>query len=72
MCVRIGILLGSLLTLLINLIFNLDGYSPLQQQMGQHEIPLEIHKLAVVIVLLVLAGFSNWATLAYIHDFVGM
>lgn len=31
----------------------------------------EPHKLLLVLLLLVLAGFSNWAALAYIHDLVG-
>lgn len=31
--------------------------------MGQQELPLEIHKLMVVIVLLIIAAFSNWWTL---------
>uniref|UniRef100_A0A915AKQ5 Sphingomyelin synthase-like domain-containing protein n=1 Tax=Parascaris univalens TaxID=6257 RepID=A0A915AKQ5_PARUN len=33
--------------------------------------PSETHKLLVVIIFLVFAAFSNWAALAYIHDFVG-
>jgi hypothetical protein len=48
-----------------------DGYCPLQQmQMGKQELPLEIHKLIVTVFLLIVAGFSNWTVLAYIHDFV--
>ncbi|KAI1731674.1 putative phosphatidylcholine:ceramide cholinephosphotransferase 3 [Ditylenchus destructor] len=45
--------------------------SPAPAAMGMSEIPLEPHKLAFVVVFLILAGFSNWIALAYIHDFVG-
>ncbi|KAK0415099.1 hypothetical protein QR680_011772 [Steinernema hermaphroditum] len=31
----------------------------------------EVHKLIVVVLFLACAGISNWAALAYIHDFVG-
>ncbi|KAI6235062.1 PAP2-C domain-containing protein [Aphelenchoides besseyi] len=40
--------------------------------MGEsHRIPNEIHKLTIVVFTLIIAGFSNWMALAYIHDFVG-
>ncbi|TKR76649.1 hypothetical protein L596_017759 [Steinernema carpocapsae] len=31
----------------------------------------EVHKLIIVVLFLACAGISNWAALAYIHDFVG-
>ena len=34
------------------------------------EFPSEPHKLIVVTIFLALAGISNWAALAYIHDIV--
>lgn len=35
------------------------------------QFPLEPHKLALVIVFLIMAALSNWISLAYIHDFIG-
>uniref|UniRef100_A0AC34QID4 Sphingomyelin synthase-like domain-containing protein n=1 Tax=Panagrolaimus sp. JU765 TaxID=591449 RepID=A0AC34QID4_9BILA len=46
-----------------------DGYTPCPSQMGA-DLPAEPHKLVIVSVLLALAGLSNWAALAYIHDIV--
>ncbi|KHN74011.1 Putative phosphatidylcholine:ceramide cholinephosphotransferase 3 [Toxocara canis] len=44
--------------------------SSLKGVMGSRP-PPETYKLVVVITFLVFAAFSNWAALAYIHDFVG-
>uniref|UniRef100_A0A7E4W4N6 PAP2_C domain-containing protein n=1 Tax=Panagrellus redivivus TaxID=6233 RepID=A0A7E4W4N6_PANRE len=51
-------------------IFIFDGYSPCPSQMGA-DLPAEPHKIAIVAIFLAVAGISNWAALAYIHDIVG-
>ena len=35
------------------------------------ELPAEPHKIVTVTIFLAIAGVSNWAALAYIHDIVG-
>jgi hypothetical protein len=35
------------------------------------DLPAEAHKIAIVTIFLAIAGVSNWAALAYIHDIVG-
>uniref|UniRef100_A0AC35ET63 Sphingomyelin synthase-like domain-containing protein n=1 Tax=Panagrolaimus sp. PS1159 TaxID=55785 RepID=A0AC35ET63_9BILA len=47
-----------------------DGYIPCPSQMGA-DLPAEAHKIAIVTIFLAIAGVSNWAALAYIHDIVG-
>ncbi|KAI6175113.1 PAP2-C domain-containing protein [Aphelenchoides fujianensis] len=48
-----------------------DGQLLCPPPMGQNGLPIEAHKLITVVVFLLLAGFSNWITLAIIHDFAG-
>jgi hypothetical protein len=38
---------------------------------SKERFPVELHKLALVLVFLVIAALSNWMALAYIHDFIG-
>lgn len=47
----------------------LDGYTLCPSQMGA-DLPTEAHKLVIVTLFLAIAGISNWAALAYIHDIV--
>ena len=37
----------------------------------QEQFPLEPIKLFLIINFLIIAAFSNWIALAYIHDFIG-
>ncbi|CAD5221929.1 unnamed protein product [Bursaphelenchus xylophilus] len=50
--------------------FDEERYSLYSQPMGVDLTP-EPHKFVIVLLFLTLAGFSNWWSLAYIHDFVG-
>jgi shingomyelin synthase len=47
-----------------------DGYIPCPSHMGA-ELPAEPHKIVIVTIFLAIAGISNWAALAYVHDIVG-
>lgn len=39
--------------------------------MDAQDLPSEYYKLFLIVVYLIVAAFSNWFTLAIIHDFVG-
>lgn len=35
------------------------------------QFPVEPHKLATILIFLIISALSNWLALAYIHDFIG-
>ncbi|KAH7691210.1 Phosphatidylcholine:ceramide cholinephosphotransferase 3, partial [Aphelenchoides avenae] len=47
------------------------GYSPCSSSSMGADIPLELHKLLFTFSYLLIAAFSNWISLAYIHDVAG-